>query len=114
MFASKMIESYKDHKIIDAPFKYKVVDFHYHRSMDDPYDRWIDMTLQKGDEIRRLRFIRPVKLSIEKGFPECPGLYIADLSKDGLEDIKVRVGDFEAGDGGISFWAASVLDLEKE
>ena len=109
-----MKETYKDHPIVEAPFKYKVVDFNYHRSLEDPYERWIDIVFQKGKEIRRLRFIRPITLSLEEGFPECPGLYIADLSNDGLEDIKVRVGDFEAGGGGMSFWAASVIDLDKQ
>jgi hypothetical protein len=109
-----MKEIYKDHPIVDAPYRYKVVDFHYHGSLEDPDEKWIDMVLQKGDEKRRLRFMRPVTITMEEAFPECPGFYIADLSKDGLEDLKVRVGDFEAGGGGISFWAAGVIDLDKE
>ena len=49
-------------------------------------ERWIDIVLQNNEVIRRLRFIRPVNLSVEEGFPECPGLYIEDVSKDRLED----------------------------
>jgi len=102
-----------DHPIIEAPWTYSVTDLHYHRSVDDPDDSWINVVLQKDDVIRRLRFDRPRNVSIEKGFPECPGLYIADVSDRQLEGLTVHVGDYENNSGGIEFWAADVIDLDQ-
>jgi len=101
-----------DHSIIDQPWTYDVTGFSYHRSVSDPEDRWLDLVLCKGTEVRRLRFLRPQKISVSEDFPECLGLYIADVSARGLEGLRVHVGDFEACGGGIEFWAADVVDLD--
>jgi len=101
-----------DHPIITVPWTYTVVDLHYHRSLEDPDDSWVHLVLQKGDEIRRLRFTGPRDISIDKGFPDCPGLYIADVSNRQLEGLTVHVDDYEGGPGGIEFWAADVIDLD--
>ena len=104
----------KDHPIIQPPQSFDVVDFHYHRSLDDPDACWIDLVLQKEDETRRLRFMKPQDISIEKGFPDTEGLFIADVSERGLEGLKVHVGDYGCGGGGIEFWAADVYDLDRK
>lgn len=80
--------------------------------MDPSGEAYLDLTLQKGPEVRRLRFLNPQSLRIEKGFPESPGLFIADISGRQLEGLRIEVGDFENGGGGIYFWAKDVVDLD--
>ena len=104
-----------DHSIIESPFTWQVADFHYHRSGDDldqPDEAWIDLTLMKKGQARRLRFLKPQSINVSNGF-DCPGLFISDVSRRQLGNLKVHVGDFESGEGGIEFWAADVIDLDK-
>jgi len=105
----------KLHPIIDRPFEYKVIGLNYKKNSDDHLRSYIDLKLQKGDIIRNLRFYGPQDLEIEKGFPEpTSGMEILDVSERQLENINVRVTDFEASPGKITFWAKSVIDLDLE
>ena len=103
-----------DHPIVEAPWTYEIADLRFHKSTGDPDESWLDLTLQKGDVVRRLRFLKPQSIQIEDGFPNCPGLCILDISSRQLDDITVEVGGFEAGGGALKFWAADVIDLDEQ
>jgi hypothetical protein len=101
-----------DHPIIQNPWQYRITGFSYKRSLADSQDSYIDLTLQKDEVVRRLRFHRPQDIRLDEGFPECSGLFISDVRERRLEGLAVRVGDFEASPGGVWFWAHSVEDLD--
>jgi hypothetical protein len=109
-----MIEQDKAHPIIHAPHEYEIIDFNYHH---DPYEyskSYIDLTLQKDEVVRRLRFLEPKDLMIEKGFPSpTRGMAILDVSHHQLDRINIRVADFEASHGEVTFWAFDVIDLDE-
>ena len=99
-----------DHPIIDRPHEFRIGTLHLHVGLDgqEPY---LDLHLHRRDEERRLRFYSPQDLEIEKGFPEpTHGMRILDVSGRQLEGLRVRVADFEASWGSITFWAKDVVD----
>jgi hypothetical protein len=100
-----------DHPVIDRPWEYQIVGLCYSRSLDCPDGSFIDLTLQKGAAVRRLRFYGPRHLLIDEGFPSSSGLQILDVSRRPMEGLKVRVANFEAHGGGPMFWAREVVDL---
>ena len=107
-----MYDGDPDHSIIEHPCRYHVVGFCFHRTLDDTEESYIDLSLQHGQVVRRLRFFSPRDVSIEEGFPEGSGMYIADVRLRDLDGLGVRVGDFEAMGGAIRFWARTVIDLD--
>lgn len=100
------------HPIIDRPHEYSIADLRYHVGLDGT-EPFIDMALQRGQTVRRLRFLWPRQLVIEDGFPvPTSGMEILDVSQRQLGDLRIRVGDCEAGFGAITFWAKDVIDLD--
>ena len=101
------------HPIIQNPHEYEIQELHWKRSTTDS-EEYIDLTLQKESIVRRVRFFEPRDICIEKGFPvSTNGMEILDVRKRGMEGIGVRLGDFEASNGSITFWAREVVDLDK-
>jgi hypothetical protein len=98
-----------DHSVLRNASSYKVVDFRYHGFSWMPDDHYIEMTLQKDDDVVKLRFDRPRQLEINEYFPTQFGLYISDITSDGLEDLTVKVGDYE--NSSVKFFAKSVHKL---
>ena len=95
--------------IIESPHLYDIEYFAYSFNDEDNSKSYIDLHLKKGSEICKLRFWGPKDLQIEKGFPYATrGMYIEDVSKHGLESLNVYVGDFEATNGSMTFWAKIV------
>ena len=100
--------------IIERPWEFEIRNFAYFSDPDRWLDSYIDMTLVRGNSIRRLRFVAPQELEIANGFPvNTRGLQILDVSPRRMENIGIRVDCFEM-DGVISFWAKSVEDLDVE
>jgi hypothetical protein len=69
-----------DHPILGRPWEYEIVGLCYHRDLESPAESYIDLTLQNGDRLRRLRFFGPRDLQIRGGFPSSSGLCIVDVS----------------------------------
>jgi hypothetical protein len=108
-------DSDPDHPIIDRPFEYEIVEFCYQNDPDDSRNTYLDLTLRRGTTVRRLRFLEPQDLEIEKGFPRpTGGMCILDVRHRPLEGIQVRVADFEASWGKVTFWAREALDLDAQ
>ena len=108
------VEPDPDHPIIEKPWEYHIVDFYYHVDQDDWDKSYIDMVLAKGSTVRRLRFWSPRSLKIEEGFPmPTGGMEITDVRHRQMQGISVRVGDFEASWGAVTFWASEVEDLDQ-
>jgi len=101
-----------DHPILAQPWRYTITGLHYERP-EDGSEPFLDLTLERGPERRKLRFLGPQELQIEKGFPHAPGLVILDVSARGLDRLTVRVDDYEASSGGIRFWARSVHEVAR-
>ncbi len=109
------VEPDPDHPIIDKPWEYQVVDFHYHVNQEDWAKSYIDMTLAKDASRRRLRFWSPQSLKIEEGFPmPTGGMEIHDVRHRQMQGIGIRVGDFEASQGAVTFWASDVEDVKED
>lgn len=107
------IEPDPNHPIIERPWEYDIVEFHYHVDTDDRSKCYIDMSLAKGETVRRLRFWSPRTLKIEEGFPNpTSGMVILDVRHRQMQDIGIHVWDFEASQGAITFWASDVEDLD--
>ena len=103
-----------DHPIIEKPWEYQIIDFHCHYDQEDWEKSYTDISLAKDTVIRRLRFWSPRDLKIEEGFPmPTGGMQIQDVRSRQMEGIGVRVGDFEASWGAVTFWAADVEDLDE-
>jgi hypothetical protein len=100
-----------DHPILKQPWTYEVVEFHFVAATEDT-ESFLDLSLRRGSELRRLRFFSPQDISLASGFPSCPGLFISDVSSAQMENIRVQVGDYEVGPGGMSFWARHVTELQ--
>ncbi len=100
----------KDHSILERAWEYEIVGFNFQKSINGKFESFIDVTLQKDKEIRRLRFLSPIQLKIESGFSMTHGFCITDVSDKFLES-KIEVEDFE--NGSIYFRARKVIDLDK-
>ena len=107
-------DSDPDHPIIEQPWEYTIVSLCYHNDSREWSASYVDMTLSRDDDVRRLRFLGPQDFAIEKGcFPQpTGGMCILDVSHRRLEGINVRVADFEATLGAVTFWAREVIDLD--
>ena len=103
----------KDHRIIEKPWEYKIKTFHYDCSSVDYLEHYIDISFEKENIIRNLRFIAPRQLKIEEGFPQpTHGLEIIDISDRGLENVNVWVTDFEASNGAITFYSKDLIEIK--
>jgi hypothetical protein len=100
-----------DHPIIERPWEYEIVGLSYHRNLDSGADSYIDLTLQKGERRRCLRFFDPERLEVTDGFPSSSGSCILDVSGRQLEGLGVRVANDEASSGPPTFWAREVVEL---
>ncbi|MBL4770903.1 MAG: hypothetical protein JKY61_07130, partial [Planctomycetes bacterium] len=104
---------YNHHPIIDRPWEFDITEFRYHVGLDGSTP-FIDLTLVRGELIRRLRFVQPRDIQIEEGcFPQpTRGMAILDVSDQQLGDLNVHVADFEGTRGALTFWAKDVLDRD--
>ncbi|WP_444923330.1 hypothetical protein ACJJH9_15695 [Microbulbifer sp. DLAB2-AF] len=100
------------HNIIESPHLYDIVYFSYKVDASNIRDSYIDLHLERDGDLVKLRFKSPQGLEIEKGFPYATGgMFIEDVSSHQLDGISVYVGDFEANNGSITFWAHSVVRI---
>lgn len=106
------VENDPPHPIVERPWEYKIIGLNYQFPRDET-PSFLDLTLCKGSIVRRLRFLHPRELTIERGFPiHTGGLLISDGSARQWEGVGVRVHDFELTHGAVEFWAAEVSELD--
>jgi len=104
-----------DHPIIERPYEYDILLFCYHIDPENDRNSYLDLTLRRGPTVRRLRFLAPQDLEIEKGFPQpTRGMRILNVRRRQLDGLGVMVEDFEASSGRVTFWAREVRDLDLE
>src|SRR4051812_16770245 len=100
------------HPILERPWEFEIVGFDY-SAIESPAR--LDLTLQRGGEIRRLRFTNPRDIELEPGFPSPrgpSGIAICDVSARQLEGVRIRVSDQVTGhDCKLKLWAADVQRL---
>ena len=107
-------EGDNNHPVLIKPWEYAIIGLNYQIPRDgtSPY---LDLTLQRKEEVRRLRFLSPQRLKIEEGFPTSThGMEILDIAHRQWSNIGVWVHDFEASQGSITFYAAEVIDLDAQ
>ena len=97
-----------DHAILQQPWEYRIAELRYVAETSDG-EGFIDMTLSKGTDLRRLRFSSPRGFSVDEGFEPANyiGLQIVDVSSRQLEGIGVEVSSFE-NTPGLRFLARAV------
>jgi len=102
------------HPILERPWEYEIIELCYHNDPGDWRKSHVDLTLRRGEAVRRLRFLAPQDFEVERGcFPRpTGGMCILDVRHRQLEEIGVRVADFEGSHGAVTFWAREVIDLE--
>jgi hypothetical protein len=101
-----------DHSIIERPWEFDIDLVSYHNNPVDDRHSYVDLTLRREKIVRRLRFLGPRDFQIERGFPTpTRGMCILDVRHRQLEGMGVRVANFEASVGAITFWAREVIDL---
>ena len=101
------------HPIVDKPWSYEIVGLNYQRGGADQ-EPFIDITLERGEDRRHLRFLSPRELRIEPGFPTMTGgLVILDISGRAMNGLAVMVEDFAGATGGsVRFFAREAIDLD--
>lgn len=98
-----------EHSILPHAHLYAIVGIHLDLEPADGSEPFLDLTVQKGGERRKLRFWGPTNLEIERGGPQkTGGFQILDMSARGLDRMGVRVDDFEASNGAVFFVARAV------
>ena len=101
-----------DHPILPRPWTYDLVQVDW-RSTPAIAEGWLDLKFQKGAEQRRLRFLAPTEVQVDRGFMGQPtGLRIVDIRSRGWDRVGIEVLNFEQ-DPGITFFAADVVDLDE-
>ena len=101
-----------DHPIIQKPFEFDIIGFNLDCSSFDESEHSLTITFRKNEIIKKLKFIEPKEISIEKGFPTpTRGLVIWDISNQQLEDINIQVADIEASHGALNFYAKDVIEI---
>jgi hypothetical protein len=99
----------KEYPILERAFEFEIIGFNFQKSLDNEFEPYIDITLQKGKEIKQLRFLSPISIEV-KNFAMTYGFCILDVS-DKFLDHKIEVYDFE--NESIYFRARKVVDLNK-
>lgn len=103
----------KIHPIITRPHEYEVIFFGYQIDNDDYANSYIDIHFKKDNKVIKLRFSQPADLEIEKGFNgNISGMEIFDIRERQLDDIGVKVSNFEQ-DSGVTFLAKKVIELNE-
>lgn len=101
----------RDHSILPEAWRYEIIGVRLELAPDDGSEPFLDLTLRRGDDRRVFRFFSPRDLEIEKGGPVSGGLQIVDVSSRQLDDLGVRVDDFEGAPGSLRFWARDVTSI---
>jgi hypothetical protein len=113
LYSRGVVREDPDHPIIAKPWTYEIQSFAYHRNRSDLRSSYIDLVLRRDSEVRRLRLLGPKNLRIERGFPDrTNGMCILDVSERQTDGIGIQVLHFEAGGGGLYFYAREVIDLD--
>src|SRR5262245_58812325 len=107
-----------DHPILARPWEYNIAELRYVAETSDE-EGFIEITLSKGTEVRRLRFASPRGLSVDEGFHPANyiGLQIIDASGRQMEGIGVEVSTFENAPGCDSSrgrWKPSKVTIDRD
>lgn len=106
------------HPILEHPEKYRIaaIRIEMHIPGSGFIESSIDLTLHGELTVRRLRFLRPRDLVVPEGFltySSFPVIEVLDVRRHYLEDIRVQVVGYEPQDPPIRFYAAEVIDLDR-
>lgn len=100
------------HGVLPRAFDYAIVGLRLELEPGEADETFLDLTLRRASERVVLRFWSPQELEIERGGPRFTGgLEILDIRGRGWEGLGVEVGDFEASNGKVRFWARAVERL---
>ena len=100
-----------DHSILPEPWRWELLEFTYRRNRPDLRESYIDMVFAREGKEKRLRFFSPQSLELSQGLPNSFGMCILDVSGRQLDDLRVRVANFEHAYCAPLFWAARVVEV---
>jgi len=102
------LEADPQHPVLDRPWEYTIVGFNYQGDEGEPF---LELSLRRGDDFRRLRFLSPRDIKLDAFFAAGPsGIAILDVSARQMEGVRVWVCDDVTGhDCLLTFWAREVL-----
>ena len=105
-------KSSPDHAVLAEPWTYTLEELRY-AAPEDYADSFIELTLRKGEDLRRLRFSKPQSIEVDAGFDARSylGLQILDVSTNQMDGVTVEVSCFE-GTPGMHFYARDVCLVE--
>lgn len=104
-------EEERPHPILARPHEFSIIGLSIDADPESPLGPTLDLTLKRGQEIRRLRFRGVRELTIDNGFPNSSGLQILDVRHRQLDAIGVRVSNSEPIGGCPLFWALDVAEI---
>ena len=103
------------HPILAEPWTYEIVAFTW-QSANEPDEAFLDVTLSRGAQIRRLRFVAPQDVHIEvyggSHAAQCLDMVIYDIRDRGLEGLNVLVTEGGASSSPLILHARDVNDLD--
>jgi hypothetical protein len=101
-----------DHPILPRANAWGIVGLNVQMEPSHGSEPFLDLTLRRHSEERRLRFWSPQDLEIEKGGPRhARGFCNLDVRARQLDGLAVRVDDYEGSHGVVRFWARDVEEL---
>ena len=101
------------HPLIADPWTYDLIALDWRLDPRDDRNDTLDLTLRRDGAQRRLRFIRPHNIKIDRRFHgSLSGFTIVDIRSRQWDDMKVEVKNNEQ-DPGITFVAADLIDLDQ-
>lgn len=102
-----MHEEGSEHGVLTEAWRYDIEAVRLDVAPRDGGEPYLDMRLTREGDTVHLRFWSPREVSLSL-LLTTGGLMILDISGHGMENLGVRVLDFEASNGGVTFYARAV------
>ncbi len=102
------------HEVLPDPHNYDLVGLDLQLAPPHNAEPYLDLTFDSRSRRLTLRFFSPRQLSIEEDGPSSLGLEILDISGHGLDNLTVRVDNYESTGGAVRFVARTVEVVSDE
>jgi hypothetical protein len=102
------------HSVLPDPHNYDLVGLNLQLAPPHNAEPFIDLTFESRRRKLTLRFFSPRQLSLEEDGPSSLGLEILDISAHRLDQLTVRVDNYESSGGAVRFVARTVEVVSDE
>jgi hypothetical protein len=97
-----------NHPIVDEPWRFCIIRIEYFIGQR-PDESYIDLTLQEGISMQKLRFLRPRQVRIDDVFEA--RIEIVDIRERRWENLNLWITGYADSDAGIEFYAKDVVKV---